>query len=103
MSSTFLITIFLKRLKNHLGFPNGVETFNSVLKPYEILEVANAQQGKEKVLYWHLTTGDLMKARVVKVLNSNYVLVEERRRFGSLATLIDIKQVISVSCKVKAN
>ncbi len=95
-----MITNFLKRLKHLLGFPNGAETFNSVLKPYEILEVASAQQGKQKVLYWHLSTGDLMKARVVKVLNSNYILVEERRRFGSLATLIEIRQVISVSCKV---
>jgi hypothetical protein len=94
---------FLTRTKTILGLSNGIETFDSVLKPYEILEVANAQQGKEKILYWHLNTGDLMKARVVKVLNSNYVLVEERRRFGSLATLIDIKQVISVSCKVRAN
>ena len=98
-----MTTSFFTRIKKALGIPGGEVTFNSVLKPYEILEVANAVQGKEKLLYWHLNTGDLMKARVVKVLNSNYVLVEERRRFGSLATLIDIKQVISVSCKVRVD
>lgn len=95
-----MITHFLTRLKNIFGISNSAESFSCVLKPYEILELANAEAGKEKVLYWHLTTGDLMKGRVVKVLGSKYVLVEERRGFGSLATLIDIKQVISVSCKV---
>jgi hypothetical protein len=66
-----------------------------VLEPYEILEIANAQQGKKQFLYWHLLTGTLMKARVVKVLNAQYILVKERRLFGSLAKLIDLNSVSS--------
>jgi hypothetical protein len=98
-----MVTHFWLSLGNVLGISNASESFNSASKPYEILEVANAQQGKKQILYWHLATGNLIKARVVKVLNAKYILVKERRLFGSLATLIDLKEVVSVSSRISVS
>src|SRR5690349_12265967 len=71
--------------------------FSMVIRPDHILSLAYTEQGKRNDLFWHFKNGLLKKARLVKVLNNTYILVEERKFLSSKAILININELASVS------
>ncbi|MBL0744742.1 hypothetical protein [Chryseolinea lacunae] len=86
-----------RKFIHHYTHPASVADILVITRPEEILQMAMTEQGTKTKLNWQLKSGDYKKARVVKVLNNTYIIIEENHFLSLKSSLVAVNEVLYVA------